>query len=76
MAKHCEALGTGTRKKLSNWLAHEYGRTRTPDKLQPAFHSNGHPVAWKGPVKPIDPSSAIRLPPASPYDNFLKAAGC
>lgn len=25
---------------------------------------------------PIEPWQVFRLPPASPYDNFLKAAGC
>lgn len=37
MASQCEALGTGTRKKLSNWLAHEHHQSRALDKSLPAF---------------------------------------
>lgn len=42
MASQCEALGTGTRKKLSNWLAHENHQSRLVDKLSPAFPADGH----------------------------------
>lgn len=85
MASQCEALGTGTRKKLSNWLAHENHQSRLVDKLSPAFPADGH-LALKritsidhhaqGAVLPQDPWLSMRLPPASPFDNFLKAAGC
>ncbi|XP_062144485.1 protein SEMI-ROLLED LEAF 2 isoform X2 [Alnus glutinosa] len=77
MASQCEALGTGTRKKLSNWLAHEHHQSRALDKSLPAFEkitSSGGP-AQVG-VLPHDPWLAMRLPPASPFDNFLRAAGC
>lgn len=30
----------------------------------------------QGAALPQDPWLAVRLPPASPFDNFLKAAGC
>ncbi|XP_059437223.1 protein SEMI-ROLLED LEAF 2 [Corylus avellana] len=85
MASQCEALGTGTRKKLSNWLAHEHHQSRALDKLLPAFAADGHLALEKitsssGPaqvgVLPHDPWLAMRLPPASPFDNFLRAAGC
>jgi hypothetical protein len=41
MASQCEALGTGTRKKLSNWLAHEHHQSRALDKSLPAFEKVG-----------------------------------
>ncbi|KAJ8771840.1 hypothetical protein K2173_027017 [Erythroxylum novogranatense] len=76
MAKQCEALGTGTRKKLSNWLVQENCHARAADKVLLAHPTNGCPVPLKGSVRPMDSSLAMRLPPASPFDNFLKAAGC
>jgi hypothetical protein len=42
MASQCEALGTGTRKKLSNWLAHESLQSRLADKSSPTSPENGH----------------------------------
>ncbi|XP_041018680.1 protein SEMI-ROLLED LEAF 2-like [Juglans microcarpa x Juglans regia] len=84
MASQCEALGTGTRKKLSNWLAHENHQSRAVDKSFPTFLADGHLVLKKkitsglghaqGNVVQQDPWLAMRLPPASPFDNFLKAA--
>lgn len=85
MASQCEALGTGTRKKLSNWLAHEIHQSRAVDRSFPAFHEDRHLALKKitsgvgqnhGAVLASDPWLAMRLPPASPFDNFLKAAGC
>lgn len=87
MARQCEALGTGTRKKLSNWLAHEHHQSNTVrDILSPPFPAGGcaalqklinEPGATQGAALAQDPwLAAIRLPPASPFDNFLKAAGC
>eukprot|EP00257_Ricinus_communis_P013037 XP_015570391.1 uncharacterized protein LOC8269823 [Ricinus communis] len=85
MAKQCEDLGKGTRKKLSNWLSHEYHYTRGADKFLPAVPANGCPELEKimsnvdighATIKPTGPCLAMRLPPASPFDNFLKAAGC
>lgn len=32
--------------------------------------------SFNGAVAQLDPGLAMRLPPASPFDNFLKAAGC
>ncbi|XP_021821280.1 uncharacterized protein LOC110762878 isoform X1 [Prunus avium] len=85
MASQCEALGTGTRKKLCNWLAHENHQSSVRDKSFPAFPADGLTALEKiisetGPTQgaalPRDPWLAMRLPPASPFDNFLKAAGC
>ncbi|TQD69101.1 hypothetical protein C1H46_045366 [Malus baccata] len=85
MASQCEALGTGTRKKLSNWLAHENHQSSVRDRLFPAFPANGRAALQKitsdigpahGAASAQDPWLAMRLPPASPFDNFLKAAGC
>ncbi|KAG8648315.1 protein SEMI-ROLLED LEAF 2 isoform X2 [Manihot esculenta] len=82
MAKQCEDLGKGTRKKLSNWLAQETQYARGADKFLPAIPASGCPAVeqvmcnMQGAVKPMDPCLAMRLPPASPFDNFLKAAGC
>lgn len=87
MARHCETFGTGTRKKLSNWLAHENHQTRGSGKSLPTFFPDDARLALRkiamdsGLVGGIelpgqDPCLAMRLPPASPFDNFLKAAGC
>nr|XP_011466140.1 PREDICTED: uncharacterized protein LOC101313033 isoform X1 [Fragaria vesca subsp. vesca] len=89
MTKQCEALGTGTRKKLSNWLAHEHHQSSTVrDILSPPFPAGGctalqklinepGPGVTQGGTSAQDSwLAAIRLPPASPFDNFLKAAGC
>lgn len=77
MAGHCEALETGTRKKLSNWLAHE---TTSAGHAFPLL-ADGQALISKVPchinpvegVAPQDQYSALRLPPASPFDNFLRA---
>lgn len=85
MARHCENLGTGTRKKLSNWLTYETHYTIANERHSPAFTANGCLAPWKitsdvgnikEAAKPVGPFLAMRLPPASPFDNFLKAAGC
>ncbi|KAM0991928.1 hypothetical protein ACFX13_010424 [Malus domestica] len=85
MASRCEALGTGTRKKLSNWLAYENHQSSVRDRLFPAVPADGRAALQKitsdigpahGAASSQDPWLAIRLPPASPFDNFLKAAGC
>ncbi|KAE8684254.1 hypothetical protein F3Y22_tig00111149pilonHSYRG00046 [Hibiscus syriacus] len=82
MASQCEALGTGTMKKLSNWLAHEKG---VADKIIPTVAADRHAMmlqkmsnesALTRAVSQIDPCLSKRLPPASPFDNFLKAARC
>ncbi|XP_042512049.1 protein SEMI-ROLLED LEAF 2-like [Macadamia integrifolia] len=84
MASQCEALGTGSRMKLSSWLAHEMHDSRPVDQPSLAFAANGNSAIQKisnddrrilsG--SPTEPWSVLRLPPASPFDNFLKAAGC
>ncbi|KAM1549263.1 hypothetical protein ACFX1Z_010345 [Malus domestica] len=85
MASRCEALGTGTRKKLSNWLAYENHQSSVRDRLFPAVPADGRAALQKitsdigpahGAASAQDPWLVMRLPPASPFDNFLKAAGC
>ncbi|GMP39974.1 hypothetical protein CsSME_00010606 [Camellia sinensis var. sinensis] len=39
MASQCEALGTGARKKLSNWLTQESHYTKTSEKVLPEHTS-------------------------------------
>ncbi|KAL5853875.1 hypothetical protein ACOSQ3_008993 [Xanthoceras sorbifolium] len=84
MTGHCEALGSGTRKKLSNWLVHENHHSRTADNFSPAFPTDGNLALKKitmddeavqgAMTMSQDPWLAVKLPPASPFDNFLKAA--
>lgn len=85
MASQCEAFGTGTRNKLSNWLVHEDLYTRPSDTPFPTFPADGHSSimqatttseGWssQGGGLSMDPWLAMRLPPASPFDNFLRAA--
>ncbi|KAL5565906.1 hypothetical protein UlMin_029070 [Ulmus minor] len=85
MASQCEALGTGTRNKLSNWLAHENHQNKPAEKSFSTFPADGHSSLYKitnegGAAQRTgfsqDPWLSMRLPPASPFDNFLKAAGC
>ncbi|GMG99780.1 hypothetical protein Nepgr_001620 [Nepenthes gracilis] len=82
IASQCEALGAGTRKKLSNWLSHENHLGRTAVNLSPANSPCGSATISKmttavdtfqesGPLK--DRCSTLTLPPASPFDNFLRA---
>jgi len=76
MTSQCEALGLGTRKKLSSWLVN--GHESTPDNPMPSLPTAHHSIIPK--VNPAmfrtssEPCSAVKLPPASPFDNFLKAA--
>ncbi|XAR52684.1 hypothetical protein NMG60_11020874 [Bertholletia excelsa] len=84
MASQCEALGTGTRKKLSSWLTHERQHVKTSEKAVPTFSADGWSEIRKicneggstvqGGKLSMDPWLALRLPPASPFDNFLRAA--
>ncbi|KAK9673386.1 hypothetical protein RND81_12G164300 [Saponaria officinalis] len=78
MAGHCEALETSTRKKLSNWLSQEnipsansfelIGTGQTfPNKVSSPGDS------MLGELRSQDQLSNLRLPPASPFDNFLRA---
>lgn len=82
MASQCESLGTCSRKKLSNWLAFENHYTQSPDKSFLAFARNSNAALEKEAYEDVNPQVAalprdpMKLPPASPFDNFLKAAGC
>lgn len=84
LASHCEALGSGTRQKLSNWLIHENHYARATNKFSPASPADSYSALEKiisdepgqGSVMPQNACTAMKLPPASPFDNFLKAAGC
>ncbi|KAF8721519.1 hypothetical protein HU200_023025 [Digitaria exilis] len=80
MTSQCEALGLGTRKKLSSWLVN--GHESTPDNPMPSLPTAHHSIIPK--VNSFgfesihqtssEPASMVKLPPASPFDNFLKAA--
>ncbi|XP_027159144.1 uncharacterized protein LOC113760669 isoform X1 [Coffea eugenioides] len=83
MASQCEALGTDARKKLSNWLTNDghFVKTDTTFPPNPGYYglsairkvgSEDGPVS--GSEMPKESWSALRLPPASPFDNFLRAA--
>ncbi|KAK9084345.1 hypothetical protein Scep_030816 [Stephania cephalantha] len=85
MARQCEALGADTRKKLSSWLARESGDPIASQELfitvsGVALSNFGQMSSNDEPPKETtfssDPWMAMKLPPASPFDNFLKAAGC
>jgi hypothetical protein len=80
MTSQCEALGLGTRKKLSSWLVN--GHESTPDNPMPSLPTAHHSIIPKVNSSGFEsihrmssePSSMVKLPPASPFDNFLKAA--
>ncbi|KAJ7973268.1 ARM repeat superfamily protein [Quillaja saponaria] len=85
MASQCEALGTGGRKKLSNWLVYENHHSQLAFKSFPTFpndeNSAFEKIANVGEHDHVatlrkDQLLARRLPPASPFDNFLRTAGC
>ncbi|KAL5700264.1 hypothetical protein ACHQM5_025734 [Ranunculus cassubicifolius] len=63
MAWQCEALGSCTRKKLGNWLD---GQEMT---LAPVMSTQ----VEGGRLSSGSSWSTMRLPPASPFDNFLRA---
>ncbi|KAF3783263.1 EFR3-like protein [Nymphaea thermarum] len=78
MASQCEALGFGTRKKLSSWLVqdpkvefHSFSNDTQAMHSKDRCETDGQKDGL-----PQEPWQALRLPPASPFDNFLKAAGC
>ncbi|XP_019453144.1 PREDICTED: uncharacterized protein LOC109354839 isoform X2 [Lupinus angustifolius] len=85
MARQCETLGTRGRTKLSNWLAFENHYSQAADKsfltildnmnseLEKEANGGGHGQLI---TLPRNPWLAMKLPPTSPFDNFLKAAGC
>ncbi|CAN6320237.1 unnamed protein product [Urochloa humidicola] len=80
MTSQCEALGLGTRKKLSSWLVN--GHESTPDNPMPSLPTAHHSIIPRvnscgfESIQRMssEPSSTVKLPPASPFDNFLKAA--
>ncbi|KAL3538274.1 hypothetical protein ACH5RR_001640 [Cinchona calisaya] len=82
MASQCEALGTDTRKKLSNWLTQDghYTKADVPLPSNPGYGMSAIRKITNedGPVcgseTPKESWLALRLPPASPFDNFLRAA--
>ncbi|KAL0412912.1 UNVERIFIED_CONTAM: protein SEMI-ROLLED LEAF 2 [Sesamum radiatum] len=82
MTNQCEAFGTDTRKKLSNWLTSDNHSIQANDMSPSALPSSGgssiEKVTCSEAALGATPSSnswlALRLPPASPFDNFLRAA--
>ncbi|CAO2836520.1 unnamed protein product [Amaranthus hypochondriacus] len=78
MTGQCEALETGTRKKLSNWLAQDNSASGDvfsfpsdgPIKSNPASPRVGGINVETGSHEPFN---TLRLPPASPFDNFIHA---
>ncbi|KAI4342906.1 hypothetical protein MLD38_027470 [Melastoma candidum] len=78
MASQCEALGNDPRRKLSNWLTHECHEcdgVREGNQLcQSAGGGASLPKVTGGELILKDRSLVMKLPPASPFDNFLKAA--
>ena len=47
MASRCAAFGTGTRKKLSNWLVHENHQHGAADKFEPTVPADRHMLLRK-----------------------------
>ncbi|XP_062211023.1 protein SEMI-ROLLED LEAF 2-like isoform X2 [Phragmites australis] len=80
MTSQCEALGLGTRKKLSSWLVNGHESTQdNPMPSLPIAHHSIIPKVNSCGFESIhrtssEPCSTVKLPPASPFDNFLKAA--
>ncbi|PIA51489.1 hypothetical protein AQUCO_01100374v1 [Aquilegia coerulea] len=82
MTYQCEALGTCAMKNLSNWLNHEAHEAKSADQMVLTLPADVRPIPKKitsdtGPrqegVVSTEPWLAMRLPPASPFDNFLRA---
>ncbi|GAB2277414.1 hypothetical protein Dimus_012121 [Dionaea muscipula] len=80
IASQCEALEMGTRKKLSNSLVDPNHDIQAAGKLFPALLSNGFTQVLPPEAEPLQVQgsanitySAMRLPPASPFENFLRA---
>ncbi|GAB4835674.1 hypothetical protein Ancab_000584 [Ancistrocladus abbreviatus] len=81
LASQCEALGAGTRKKLSSWLSPENQQGRTAERPIQALPSDETVAISKitsdnsirGSSSSMDRWSTLRLPPASPFDNFLRS---
>ncbi|GJT24056.1 protein semi-rolled leaf 2 [Tanacetum coccineum] len=74
MAGQCEALGTDSRKKLSTWLSHTNGETKSAE-MDVIHVQTSNITKILGEDEPARAgTNGLRLPPASPFDNFLKAA--
>ncbi|KAI3522320.1 hypothetical protein L1887_00004 [Cichorium endivia] len=75
MAGQCEALGTDSRKKLSTWLSHASTDATKPPPMAalPTHTSNAMKILGEE-ESLCTGTNGLRLPPASPFDNFLKAA--
>ncbi|KAF5178819.1 Efr3-like protein [Thalictrum thalictroides] len=74
MTYHCEALGTCAMKNLSNWLNHEAHEAKSADQLVLTLPITSDVTGprQEGGIS-TEPWLAMRLPPASPFDNFLRA---
>lgn len=70
MTSQCESLGMVMRKKLSTWLVNNEDDV-VSDVYLPSLSINNHYGLAK-----MEDNSHVRLPPASPFDNFMRAAGC
>ncbi|XP_071697859.1 protein SEMI-ROLLED LEAF 2-like [Rutidosis leptorrhynchoides] len=74
MAGQCETLGTDSRKKLSTWLSHANDDAKPNDASAPGYQ-NLNLMRILGEDEPVRAGmNGLKLPPASPFDNFLKAA--
>ncbi|KAH6762491.1 hypothetical protein C2S52_019924 [Perilla frutescens var. hirtella] len=77
MTNQCETFGTETRKKLSNWLTYDNQCSKSCGmSLPPATGLSAmEKILTEEPVPATNNTwLALRLPPASPFDNFLRAA--
>ncbi|CAL1385087.1 unnamed protein product [Linum trigynum] len=84
MALHCEKLLLGKQKKMSHVMMSLHLRLVSSENLSSTTTSTS--VQQRPPVAPLalqcateyqnQGNSTLRLPASSPYDNFLKAAGC
>ncbi|KAL6558021.1 hypothetical protein OROMI_018371 [Orobanche minor] len=82
MTNQCDVFGTDTRKKISNWLTYDSQCPQTNSFLLPSLSATGQCGIEKttngeqvlGSVPSTTSWLALKLPPASPFDNFLKAA--
>ncbi|KAJ0253150.1 hypothetical protein HA466_0122270 [Hirschfeldia incana] len=81
MTNRCETFGTGTRQRLSRWLATENRQVNGLYRNSAEESSALEKVTEDGSIYGRecgvfqDAWSMMSLPPASPFDNFLKAAG-
>lgn len=75
MAGQCEALGTDSRKKLSTWLSHANTDATKPPPMAALPTRTSNAMKILGEEESLCTGmNGLRLPPASPFDNFLKAA--